>query len=140
MTPAVAGPSPRRLTVLYDEHCQLCRAARRWLEQRDQLVPLELLPAGSAQAYQRFPTLDHARTMVDVTVVADTGDVYSGDAAWLMCLWALSGYRAMALRLAQPALRPLARRIVATAAAIRGSVAGEGYVSGCDDACRHPDP
>jgi predicted DCC family thiol-disulfide oxidoreductase YuxK len=47
----------RSLTVLYDARCGLCSAARRWLEEQRQLVPLELLPAGSEDARRRFPTL-----------------------------------------------------------------------------------
>jgi predicted DCC family thiol-disulfide oxidoreductase YuxK len=109
----------RHLTVLYDADCRLCRAARRWLESRDQLVPLEFVPAGSAAARERFPGLDHAATLRDLIVVADSGAVYAGDAGWLACLWALEGYRESAAMLASPALLPVARRVVAAAAAIR---------------------
>ena len=108
------------LTVLYDAGCGICRGARRWLASRAQLVPLEFVAAGSTEARRRFPALDHAQTLVDITVVADDGSVYSGDGAWLMCLWALDGYRGLAARLSTPALRPLARRVVAAAAGIRG--------------------
>ena len=57
--------------------------------------------------------------MRDLTVVTDSGLVYCGDAAWLACLWALTGYRSWAERFAQPSLLPLARRVIATAAAAR---------------------
>jgi predicted DCC family thiol-disulfide oxidoreductase YuxK len=122
-----SGPDPTALggggihgfTVLYDEYCPLCRAARRWLGSRAQLVPLEFLPAGSAAARQRFPGLDPADTLRDLTVVADTGDVYVGDGAWLACLWALVGYRGMANGLARPHLLPMARKIIAAASAVR---------------------
>jgi len=111
---------PERLTVLYDAGCGLCRAARRWLEGRAQLVPLEFIPAGSAQARARFPGLDHDATLRDVTVVADTGEVYAGDGAWLACLWALADHRDLAVRLSARHLRPIARRVVAAASAVRG--------------------
>ena len=71
----------------------------------------------------------------DVTVVADTGAVYRGDSAWLVCLWALDGYRGLALRLATPRLRPLARRMVATAAAVREGTTPARYGQTCDDTC-----
>jgi predicted DCC family thiol-disulfide oxidoreductase YuxK len=109
------------LVVLYDEACPACRAARRWLASRPQLVPLDFVPAGSAGARALFPALDHAATLRDVTVVDDNGGVYAADDAWLRCLWALSGYRWLALRLARPGLRPLARRVVAGAAAWRAA-------------------
>lgn len=116
---AHGGSGIRHLTVLYDANCPLCRAARRWLESRAQVVPLQFLPAGSDAARQRFPGLDHDATLQDLTVVADTGELYVGDGAWLACLWALDSYRELADRLAQPHLLPVARRVVAAAAAVR---------------------
>ncbi|MFD6754844.1 thiol-disulfide oxidoreductase DCC family protein [Micromonospora gifhornensis] len=116
------GGGIRYFTVLYDAHCPMCRAARGWLASRAQLVPLEFVPAGSAEARQRFPGLDHAATLRDITVVADTGAVYVGDGAWFACLWALAEYRATAERLSSPHLLPLARRMVAAASAIREHV------------------
>jgi predicted DCC family thiol-disulfide oxidoreductase YuxK len=113
--------TPRLLTVLYDADCGICRTARAWLSGRAQLVPLEFVPAGSAEAVERYPGIDHNRTLGEITVIADNGDVYEGDAAWLVCLWALDTYRSIANRLATPALRPLARGVVAKAAAIRGA-------------------
>jgi predicted DCC family thiol-disulfide oxidoreductase YuxK len=113
------GEAVRSLTVLYDAGCALCRSARHWLESRVQLVPLTFVPAGSEEARRRFPGLDHDETLRDITVVADSGDVYVGDGAWLACLWALAGYRELADHLAQPDLLPLARRAVAAAATVR---------------------
>ncbi|MGA3524924.1 thiol-disulfide oxidoreductase DCC family protein [Melissospora conviva] len=119
---AHGGGGIRGFTVLFDAHCPLCRAARRWLAGRAQLVPLEFVPAASAEARRRFPGLDHQATLRDITVVADTGEVYAGDGAWLACLWALVDYRATADRLAQPHLLPLARQVVSAASAIRERV------------------
>lgn len=131
------GPWPvvRHLTVLYDADCRLCRTARRWLESRAQLVPLEFVAAGSAAARERFPGLDHGASLRDLTVVADSGAVYAGDAGWLACLWALEGYRESAAMLASPALLPVARRVIAAAAAIRArDRARYGYADAEDDA------
>jgi predicted DCC family thiol-disulfide oxidoreductase YuxK len=110
------------LTVLYDAGCPVCRAARRWLAGRAQLVPLAFVPAGSAEARRRFPGLDHAATLREITVVADTGEVYVGDGAWLACLWALESHRDLAYRLGQPHLLPLARGVVRAASAVREAV------------------
>ncbi|MEY9962816.1 putative DCC family thiol-disulfide oxidoreductase YuxK [Streptacidiphilus sp. MAP12-16] len=113
------GPSDapvRRLTVLYDQGCPLCRHVRGWLERQWQLVPLDFVPAGSPQAQQRFPALDHARTLREITVVGDAGQLYEGSAAWVVCLWALHGYRAMAHRFSTPSGAQLARGMVLTAA------------------------
>jgi len=109
----------RRLTVLYDGDCPICRQARLWLGRQPARVSLDFEKAGSQSARQRFPGLDHRATLRDITVVADTGAVYVGDAAWLICLWALDSYRALSFRLAQPGLRGAAREMVAMASAAR---------------------
>jgi predicted DCC family thiol-disulfide oxidoreductase YuxK len=123
-------------TVLYDEGCPICRAAHRWLAGRAQLVPLEFVPAGSAEARRRFPGLDHPATLRDLTVITDGGLVYVSDGAWLACLWALADYRGMAERLSSPRLLPAARRFIAAAAAVRQSTRAGDYGDGCDDECR----
>jgi predicted DCC family thiol-disulfide oxidoreductase YuxK len=122
--------------VLYDEGCPICRTAHRWLASRAQLVPLVFVPAGSAEARQRFPGLDHAATLRDLTVIADTGAVYVHDGAWLACLWALADYRGMAERLGSPRLLPTARRFIAAAAAVRQQTREADYGDVCDDGCR----
>ncbi len=123
-------------TVLYDRGCPVCRAAHRWLADRAQLVPLHFVAAGSAEARHRFPGLDHEATLRDLTVIADTGEVYVQDGAWLACLWALADYRGMAERLGSPALLPAARRFIAAAAAVRRETREADYGDVCDDGCR----
>ncbi|SCD86443.1 Protein of unknown function, DUF393 [Streptomyces sp. SolWspMP-5a-2] len=113
---AAARVPVRGLTVLYDADCGLCAFLRDWLVRQPQLVPLELLPAGSAEARRRYPGLDHRATLDEVTVVADTGHVYSAAAAWIVVLWALRAQRPLAHRLATPAGAPFARGAVLAAA------------------------
>jgi len=117
------------LTVLYDERCGVCRWARRWLGDQRQLVPLTFVPAGSDEAQRRFPALDHLRTLEDVTVVGDGGQVFAGDRAWIACLWALADYRELAVRLASPALLPFARTAILVVSSFREGQGGYG------DAC-----
>ena len=123
-------------TVLYDAGCPICRAARAWLGNRAQLVPLQFVPAGSTEARRRFPELDHAATLRDLTVIADTGEVYVEDGAWLACLWALADYRGIADRLGSPAMLPVARGLIGAAAAVRNQTRTADYGDGCDDRCR----
>ena len=121
-TESYAGPSSEEpppvlaLTVLYDARCALCRHVRSWLERQWQLVPLDFVPAGSAEAARRFPQLDHARTLREITVISDGGEVYEAAEAWVVCLWALKRHRAMSHRLSTPAGARLARGAVLTAA------------------------
>ncbi|MFJ5893978.1 thiol-disulfide oxidoreductase DCC family protein [Streptomyces sp. NPDC093064] len=132
--PAAAGrdrdasvPVPvRGLTVLYDAECALCSFVRDWLAGQPQLVPLELLPAGSEQAGRRFPGLDHGVTLDEVTVVGDSGQVYRGATAWIVVLWALREHRPLAHRLSTPAGERLARGAVLAAAKWRGGRWGGG--------------
>ncbi|WP_438818953.1 thiol-disulfide oxidoreductase DCC family protein [Streptomyces hilarionis] len=106
----------RRLTVLYDAGCSLCRFLREWLGRQPQLVPLEFVPAGSAEACARLPGLDHRATLEEITVVGDAGQVYRGAAAWIVVLWALREHRPLAHRLSTPAGARIARAAVLSAA------------------------
>ena len=50
---------------------------------------------------------------LELVVVDDSGGVYRNGSAWIMCLYALREYREWSLRLATPALFPLARQAFA---------------------------
>ncbi|MEU6087563.1 DUF393 domain-containing protein [Streptomyces sp. NPDC047085] len=115
------GVPVRGLTVLYDAECALCTHLRDWLGRQSQLVPLELVPAGSAEARLRYPGLDHAATLDEVTVVGDSGQVYQGSHAWIVVLWALREHRPLAHKLSTPAGAKLARGAVLAAAKWRGA-------------------
>jgi predicted DCC family thiol-disulfide oxidoreductase YuxK len=123
----------RGLTILFDPGCPICRALARWLVNQRQLVPLDFVAAGSSEAHSRFPGLDHAATLKEITVVGDGGQVYAGDSAWIACLWALARHRSLAYRLATPAGRPLAKASVLVAAGIRSTLAAISAAE--DDAC-----
>ncbi|MGW3336407.1 thiol-disulfide oxidoreductase DCC family protein [Streptomyces sp. NPDC001009] len=117
----VTSAPVRGLTVLYDAECALCTHLRDWLVRQSQLVPLELVPAGSAEARTRFPGIDPARTLEEVTVIGDSGQVYRGTAAWIVVLWALREHRPLAHRLSSPTGAVLARGAVLAAARYRGA-------------------
>ncbi|MGW1276452.1 thiol-disulfide oxidoreductase DCC family protein [Streptomyces tsukubensis] len=156
------GVPVHRLTVLFDAECGLCAHVRDWLVRQRQLVPLDLVPAGSALARELFPSLDHQATLRRITVVGDGGQVYTDDAAFLVCLWALADHRDKAAWLASPAGKPFIRAAVLAASAYRESTGaagrrldgpgggpdgrgagGPGERSGegspCDDRCLPPD-
>jgi predicted DCC family thiol-disulfide oxidoreductase YuxK len=99
----------KRLTVLYDGTCGFCVECARWLLAQQQLVRLEITASSSLAARTRFPTLVAGHGAEELIVVDDQGGVYRGTHAWIMCLWALREYRSAAVRLARPALLPLAR-------------------------------
>lgn len=97
-----------RLTVHYDARCGLCCAMRDWIGRQRQLVPVECRPSP-------WPA-------EELVVLADSGEVWRGDSAWLMVLWALAEYRTWAYRLATPLLLPAARQAFALLSRYRGTL------------------
>lgn len=98
-------PPVNRLVVTYDAECGLCTQAKEWILRQAALVGLEFLPVGSAAAVARYPRLPAG----ELAVVADTGEVWLGNNAWIVCLWALRDYRDLACRLTSPLLTLMAR-------------------------------
>ncbi|MFI6446367.1 thiol-disulfide oxidoreductase DCC family protein [Kitasatospora sp. NPDC050543] len=115
-------PPVTRITVLHDPACPLCRHLTAWLRGRYQLVPLEFVAVASAEARERFPGLDHDATLGEITVVADTGEVWRGPQAFVICLWALAEYRPLARRLSTPTGLPVARAAAFAASKYRAAV------------------
>lgn len=103
----------KKLYILYDNECELCRRSRLWLDRQPAYVRLVFIPFQSPEAECRFPGLRELRPEKEIVVVSDAGAVCQGGAAWVMCLWALREYREWSLRLAPPALLSLARRLCA---------------------------
>ena len=91
--------------IVYDADCGLCTRAKDWIQQQVPLIVLDFLPTGSSEARRRFPQLPAG----ELAVVANTGDVWFGNHAWIACLWALKEYRDLAFRLTSPLLALLAR-------------------------------
>lgn len=134
----MATTATRHLTVLYDAQCPLCVHIRHWLLSQRWLVPLRLLPAASAAARERFPQLDHASTLREITVIGDSGQVWTGTDAFIVCLWALTEHRPRAYWLATPAGRPFAKAAMHTAAKWREAVRDDSGEPACDDHCPVP--
>jgi predicted DCC family thiol-disulfide oxidoreductase YuxK len=88
------------LTVLYDPGCGLCTWAKDWILRQPSLVRLRFVAAGSSEARAAYPQLPPG----ELAVVADTGEVWLGNRAWIVCLWALRAYRDLAFRLTSPGL------------------------------------
>ncbi len=92
----------RSLTVLYDASCPLCVRCRDWLLSEPALVQLILLPSQSDQARVRFGEVPWLGE--ELCVVADDGRVWVGAPAFIMCLWALEGYRELSFTAARGSL------------------------------------
>lgn len=101
----------RWLWVVYDADCGFCSGCRRWLEARPTLIELRFVAGGSPEVAELFGDLDPALAHDQLLVISDTGEVYAGASAWIMCLWALREYRGWARSMARPWLKPLARQV-----------------------------
>jgi predicted DCC family thiol-disulfide oxidoreductase YuxK len=102
----------KKLHVLYDARCDMCRSCTRWLMKQEQVIPLEFIPAQNFSALARFPDLDRRELLDELHVISDEGELYRGADAWIICLYALKEYRGWSQRLASPALRPFAQRVL----------------------------
>ena len=113
------GEFMKSLTILYDANCGLCCRIKAWLQTQSKYVDLDFIAAGSDAARSRYPQLDHAATLKELTVVSDEGNYYCGAKGWLMCLWALREYRGWAVRFSSPDMAPMARRLVVKLSSLR---------------------
>lgn len=100
-------PVDAGLTVVYDERCAFCRRCRLWLAGQPTHVPLRFLAAGSDDARLRYGR--HPWLAEELAVIDDQGRAWVGPDAFVVALWATRPYRALALTLRHPLLRPLAR-------------------------------
>lgn len=112
----------RNLFVLYDSKCGLCIQCKSWIASQRQLVRVTFIAAASPEARRLFPTLEHEWTEQQLTAIGDSGEVYHGAKAWVMCLWSLADYRNWACTISSPELMPTAQNIVATISANRQKI------------------
>ncbi len=100
------------LTLFYDARSGLCSRLRQWLSSQPSYVRLEFFPYDSPEAGRLLPSIRHLHADQEILVMADTGEVWQGAGAWVMCLWALREFRAWSARLASPAMQGMARKVV----------------------------
>jgi len=98
----------KSLFILYDSRCGICTRLKAWLGRQSSYVALHFVALGSTEAHARFPMLGAGDQ--ELVAIADTGEAWVGDRAWIICLWALCEYRSCAQKLSAPAMMPLARQ------------------------------
>jgi len=124
----MSEPTLKRLTVLYDPQCGLCRRVHEWMSEQPKYIDIAFVAVNSEEAWYRYPQLNHSLTAADLTVISDRGAVYWGAKAWLMCMWALRGFREWALRLSSPELLPTAKRVLSMISENRYKLEGLGAI------------
>lgn len=133
----IAAQSPRRpgaLTVLFDPGCALCRRCRDWMLEQPAYLTLTFLACTGEVARARYGDIPWLGN--ELVVVSEAGEVWAGPAAFLMCLWALVGWREWSIRLASPALAPLAQRFFHLVSSRRAGIAALLERECSDGTCR----
>ncbi len=108
------------LTIVYDATCGLCSGVREWICHQPALMTTEFLALDSPERLRRFPQLPPG----ELAVIANTGEVWLGNHAWIVCLWALRDYRDWALRLSRPPLSLMAREAFAVVSRNKAGISG----------------
>jgi predicted DCC family thiol-disulfide oxidoreductase YuxK len=110
-----------QLTILYDERCAFCLRCRDWLATQPVLVGVRLLASGSWEAHERFGDVPWLGS--ELVVADDTGKVWVGPDAFLMCLWATARYRSWSYVLTRPGYGRFAERFFMHVSKRRGRYA-----------------
>jgi predicted DCC family thiol-disulfide oxidoreductase YuxK len=126
--------SPRRLVVLFDPGCALCQRSRAWMQHQESYVELRFVACSGEEARARFGDIPWLGD--ELIVVADTGEVWVGPAAFLTCLWALVEWREWSYRLSGPGFAPLAERFFRALSSRRKGLAAFLDHECADGACR----
>ena len=126
-----------QLTVLYDPTCGFCVRCRQWLDKQPKLIAMRFIPQGSSRQQTQYPELqyltDDKGRPEELIVIDQVGKVYRDDKAWVMCFYALRGYRPLAMRLARPGMAGLARRAYAAMSTNRRALSAFLGMKGDDD-------
>lgn len=101
----------KSLNVFYDAECGLCRRCREWFSKQPTLVDLRFVPLQSAEIATMYPQIKGLDLRAQMVALTDSGNIYQGSSAWIMCLYALRDYRDWSYRLAHPAMLPMARKV-----------------------------
>lgn len=102
-------PNPiQKLTLLYDSNCPLCVRCQLWIAAQPSFVEIECISTNSLTTHQRYSDVPWIGD--ELVIVADTGEVWAGSAAFLVALWALRDWRHWSFRLSGSMLGPWAER------------------------------
>lgn len=113
---------PKRVTVVYDSTCELCRHARSWLEGQRTYVPLDFLAATDASRDPRYAGVPWLGE--ELVVIADDGRTWVGAGAFITAMWTTRRYRSWAYRLSGDSFSVLARYFFHTVTTQRGRISG----------------
>ena len=117
--------------VLFDAHCAVCVASAEWLGSRAQHEELRLVDARGAFSGNYFNSVE--KRGEELVVVSDTGEVWWGPSAFLVCFWALKSTRWLAILASFELCLPLAEMLFRFLSEHRGSLAPLLGLPECED-------
>ena len=119
------------LYVLFDAQCTVCVASAEWLHSHAQHEALKLIDARGAFANQYFNTI--SKRGEELVVVSDTGEVWWGPSAFLVCFWAMKSTHWLAQLASFELFQPLAEMLFRLISDHRGSLAPLLGLPDCQD-------
>lgn len=99
------------ITVFYDGRCGMCCTFHEWVNRQERLFSIRFIPYQSREAEAVLPGIGRMDAGLEMIVRTDDGTLFRGAEAWVLCLFALSEYRAWARRLSHPRLLPMAKKV-----------------------------
>jgi predicted DCC family thiol-disulfide oxidoreductase YuxK len=102
----------KHIYAFYDGACGLCQQCRTMLTKEGQIIPVIFLPYQSLDALHLCPVLYSLEPHRQIVAMTDTGDIYQGERAWLLLLWATHRWRDLSYTLAGPMFRGLVTKAV----------------------------
>ncbi len=101
----------RHIEVYYDGRCGMCCTFHEWVNRQPRAFAVRFAPYQSALAEEWFPGVRALGPEREMIVRTDTGEVYRGAGAWVLCLLSCHRYRWVARCLASPVLLPFAEKV-----------------------------
>ena len=89
------------LTIVYDASCRLCTRLKVRIGRQPSVIRLRFAASGSVEARPNCPSLPFG----ELAEVDETGEVWLGNHAGIVCLWALRDHRDLGDRLTSPLSR-----------------------------------
>jgi predicted DCC family thiol-disulfide oxidoreductase YuxK len=94
----------RSMTVFYDDTCSFCVRIKLWMQKVPRYFELDFIGLHETACKERFPDILDRFGSEQFLALTDSGAIYVGSNARIMCLYALKPYRSLALTLSDPAL------------------------------------
>ncbi len=98
------------LEIFYDGRCGMCCTFHEWVNAQERAFGLTFIPYQDPALEHCFPNLAELEPDKQMIVRTDTGELFFGAEAWVLCLLSCKHHQGMARRLGGKVLLPVAIR------------------------------